>query len=144
MPAKTTALSVALAVTAIGTLANPASAAPKVGTAVFSEGDVTGIVTAVQRGERRRVKVSVSLHGLTPQTDYRVVAGRGRCSASEPGRAVFLLDFGVQAAQDVFVTELIRREGPLARIKCVHVYEADTDTPIASAVFIGGGAMTGA
>jgi hypothetical protein len=112
---------VAAAATALS--ASPAAAAKYVGSAVLVSDDVQGIVSVTQRAQRRRVRVSVSLHGVKPKTGYRVVAATRQCSAAKPGRSVFELTFGVEAAQDVFVTEIVNRTGSLDQVQCVRLHQ---------------------
>ena len=47
--------------------------------ATFPSGKIRGTVTVVQRGEARRARAVVSLHGLKPATRYRIVGSTKRC-----------------------------------------------------------------
>jgi hypothetical protein len=139
MTRRAVALSIAIAAAATAMTAGPAAAATRfVGSAVLVSDDIQGIVSVTQRGDRRRVRASVSLHGVTRNAGYRVVGARGRCSATKPGRSIFELSFGVEAAQDVFVTEIVGRTGSLADVRCVRVYEDKSDSDVPAQVSVGG------
>lgn len=138
--AKSLTLTVALGATAIATGVSPANggraveandkATPKLQLAVgvFPRGEIKGIVSAAQRGQRRRARLAVSLHGLEPGTSYRLVGSRQRCSTrarrSAEADVPFTLNFElVRAMQDVFVTELVGTNGSLRTVKSAQIYE---------------------
>jgi hypothetical protein len=138
MTRRAVALSIAVAAAVTSFAAGSAAAASKfVGAAVFVSDDIQGVVSVVQRGDRRRVRAAVSLHGVKPRRGYRVVGAKRRCSSTTPGRSVFELNFGVEAAQDVFVTELVKRSGSLDDVRCVRLYEVGANGE-ATQVSVGG------
>jgi hypothetical protein len=94
--------------------------------ATLKRGDVKGMVSAVQRGEERRAVVSISVFGVGGGVDEaRVIASKQPCSKPHQGRAVFTLGLpAADAAQDVFVTEVVATNGPLARARSVRVGDA--------------------
>ena len=131
-------LALAAATAATALTAAPAAGATSVGSAVLVSDQTQGIVTVTQRDNRRRVKLSASLHGLKRKTGYRVVGGTRRCSSANLGRRIFELRLNVEAVQDVFVTELVRRTGSLGDVRCVRVVQEQTDGDFLRGVFVGG------
>ena len=103
--------------------------------AVFQRGDIRGIVSASQRGASRSATVSISVFGVGGgvdsarqarlRWDYQVVGSLQPCSRRHQGSAVFTVDG--KAAQDVFVTELVRTNGPLSRARSARIYERAAD-----------------
>ncbi|MEW6582253.1 MAG: hypothetical protein AB1416_05795 [Actinomycetota bacterium] len=97
---------------------------------VLAQGEVRGIVAAAERGQRT-ARLSVSLHGLSPDARYRVFGSRSPCTMRHKGPASFVyshsLGGGILGAQDVFVTELVRTDGGLSKARSVRIDEVATD-----------------
>jgi hypothetical protein len=90
------------------------------------------------------VRLSVSLHGLKPDTAYRVVVSRRRCS--RPSELPIVSTGFIEAAgasTDLMVSSVVRRNGSLRNARSVRVYERAAGGGLAEqrctpAQFIGG------
>ena len=89
-----------------------------VGVVVVPRGDVKGIVSAVQRDGRRKLGLSVSLHGLKPGTNYRVVVSRRPCS--EPSGTPIASLSGPTGTP--MISSLVNRNGSLRKARSVRIF----------------------
>ena len=91
--------------------------------AYFREAPVLGIVNARQVGRARTVRVYASLHGLQPDTTYRVVASRRPCSQRHRSSArVFTADVSTApGSDDAYRARRVRRSGSLDKTRSVRV-----------------------
>jgi hypothetical protein len=86
-------------------------------------GSIKGIVSATRRASK--VRVIVSLHGLTAGTRYEVTGSRKRCSSTDSARHTIWNVFGKTGTNDdLFGSVRTPRNGSLAKVKSVRVYEA--------------------
>jgi hypothetical protein len=94
-------------------------------------GSARGSVTSVWRGGGHPVSVAVSLHGLEPGTDYRVVASLRPCSRPHvPRQRAFVVPFTTRAAaDDALKAGSVAAVRPPFRAKSVRVLKAD-DTEV--------------
>ena len=99
----------------------------------MDQGPYTGIVTAVQRGNRRRAKVSTSLHHLASGQSYPVVASSAACSKpatrasrvfSVPVRGVFSEGAGA------FSVSKVPLGSGLAKAKSLRLFETGNGKPV--------------
>jgi hypothetical protein len=129
------------------------AAAPSLVVARFADNGVTGVVYAAREGRSRKVYVGVSLHGLASGRTYEVRGVRRPCARDVEGAALedatvfrttswVVEDFGEFPSRST--------SGPLRSVRSLRVYEKEQEAELSqrtcarSAVFIGGGAATGA
>jgi hypothetical protein len=95
-------------------------------------GSANGTVTSVWRGGGHPVSVAVSMHGLEPGTDYRVVASLRPCSRQHvPRDRAFVVPFTTRAAaDDALKRGTVAAVRPPFRAKSVRVLKSD-DTEVA-------------
>ena len=116
--------------------ANPKLA---VGVATFRGDEIHGMVSAVQRGERREATLSVFVGGVGGGADdiYRVIGSKRPCARPTAGAPAFTSQQyhgGGEAMQDVFITEVVDTRAPLARVKSVRVQAEKGSTTLGDVV----------
>ena len=128
---------------------------PRLVVARFSNVRGRGVVFAVRHGALQRVGLAVSLHRLQPNRNIEVVGMRRGCSAAVTGEgiaAAALFRTTVQAveAEDLVTFVRVPLRGTIQSARSVRLYEESADGTLVqracapAAVFIGGGAATGA
>jgi hypothetical protein len=110
-------------------------------------GSFRGVVGAAL-GTGGRARAFASLHGLQPGGDYEVVGSDKPCGTELASNVepVLALTVTAGAGGDAFVTRPIAMKGRFRSMRSLRVYEKEQDAEVAckAAVFIGGGAATGA
>ena len=140
---------------AFGTAAPAAKAAqdraPNLVVARFGSNDAKGIVYAVRRGHPRRVTVAVSLHSLDPNKTFVVGGATKPCTtAVAPADVVFRVTARSVETESIWVPQGSPVRGSMRNVRSIRIFEETGDGTIVqaacarAAVFIGGGAATGA
>ena len=104
---------------------------------VVSTGQVQGTVALTQQPRASRARSVVSLHGLTPETEYTVSVFDSRCPGSTRATASGAVAVDIMGGprstglnDDLFSARRVRLDAPLRRARSVRVFElSDTGPP---------------
>jgi hypothetical protein len=128
------------------------AATPNLVVAHFAGDAARGVVYAVRPSRRGRLRVVASLHGLAPG-EYEIRGVARPCSQDVTGAALERATrFRMSASwlDEHYGAQTVRATGRLATVRSLRVYEREQEADVVqracarSAVFIGGGAATGA